>query len=58
LNALAKFCEFTGKNPKELILMRDNEIRGPDPNARTQVRNLILDFREYLEKEGIFLELL
>ena len=52
LNALAKFCEFTGKNPKELILMRDKEIRNPDPNARTQVRDLILDFREYLEKEG------
>jgi len=27
LNALAKFCEFTGKNHGELILMRDKEIR-------------------------------
>ena len=43
---------FVIKGPKELILMRDKEIRNPDPNARTQVRDLILNFREYLEKEG------
>ena len=52
LNSLKKFCEFSGKNPKELILIRDREIRDPNPNNRTIIRDLILDFREYLEKEG------
>jgi len=50
LDALAKFCEFTGKNPRELFLMRDKEVRDPDPDARTQVRDLILNFKEYLEE--------
>jgi len=51
LNALKKFCEFSGKNPRELILTRDKETRNPDPNNRTVVRDLIFDFRRYLEKE-------
>ena len=51
INALKKFCEFSNKNPKELILMRDKEIRNPDPNSRTGVRDLIFDFRIYLEME-------
>lgn len=51
LNALKKFCEFSGKNPGELILMRDKETRNPDPNSRTGVRDLIFDFRRYLEME-------
>jgi integrase/recombinase XerD len=52
LAALKKFCEFCGKNPKQLILERDEEIKNPDPNSRTAIRDLVLDFREYLEKEG------
>ncbi|MEA2096133.1 MAG: site-specific integrase [Candidatus Cloacimonadota bacterium] len=52
LNALKKFCEFSGKNPRELILMRDKETRNPDPNNRTGVRDLIFDFRRYLEMEN------
>ncbi|MEM2704789.1 MAG: tyrosine-type recombinase/integrase [Candidatus Bathyarchaeia archaeon] len=52
LSALRKFCEFAGKTPTELILERDKEIKNPDPNSRTGIRDLILDFREYLEKEG------
>lgn len=51
-NALKKFCEFSGKDPEELILMRDKETRNPDPNSRTGVRDLILDFRRYLEMEN------
>jgi integrase len=51
LNALKKFCDFSGRNPRELILMRDKETRNPDPNSRTGVRDLIFDFRCYLEKE-------
>lgn len=52
LNALKKFCEFSGRNPKQLILERDKETKSPDPNSRTGIRDLVLDFREYLEKEG------
>ena len=52
LNALKKFCEFSGRNPCELILLRDKETRNPDPNSRTGVRDLIFDFRCYLEKEN------
>ena len=51
INALKKFCDFSGKDPKELILMRDKETRNPDPNSRTGARDLILDFRRYLEME-------
>lgn len=51
LNALKKFCEFSGKNPHELILLRDKETRNPDPNSRTGIGDLIFDFRRYLEKE-------
>ncbi|MFQ5975104.1 MAG: tyrosine-type recombinase/integrase [Candidatus Hydrothermarchaeales archaeon] len=52
LSALKKFCEFCGKTPNQLILERDKELRNPDPNSRTGIRDLILDFRTYLEKEG------
>ena len=48
---IKKFCAFSGKNPTELILERDKELRNPDPNSRTGIRDLILDFRKYLEKE-------
>jgi integrase len=51
LKILEKFCEFCEKTPQELILDRDKEIKNPDPNSRTGVRDLILDFRTYLEKE-------
>ena len=51
LSALKKFCNFSGKNPEELIELRDHEIRSSDHNGRTRTRDLILDFRSYLEKE-------
>ena len=49
---LKRFCEFSGKNPRQLILERDREVKNSEPNSRTGIRNLILDFREYLEKKG------
>jgi len=52
LNALKKFCEFSRRNPHELIIMRDEEVRVSDPNNRTGVRDMILDFRRYLELEN------
>ena len=51
LSALRRFCEFSGNNPVELIEMRDSEINNNDHNHRTGIRDLILDFRTYLEKE-------
>ncbi|MHC1605293.1 MAG: hypothetical protein ACXQTP_04925 [Candidatus Methanofastidiosia archaeon] len=52
LHTLKNFCNFCGKNPKQLILSRDKEIRNSDPNNRTGIRDLILDFRKYLEQRG------
>ncbi|MCX8166248.1 MAG: hypothetical protein N3E37_00130 [Candidatus Micrarchaeota archaeon] len=52
IHALRYFCEFCRKTPKQLILERDKEIRNTDPNSRTRIRDLVLDFRKYLEKEG------
>jgi len=49
--ALKEFCEFSGKNPRQLILERDAELKNPEPDSRTGIRDLVLDFREYLEKE-------
>ena len=43
--------EFSGKTPSELIKQRDNEMRSEDHNNRTGIRDMILDFREYLEKK-------
>jgi hypothetical protein len=51
LRALKMFCEFAGKTPSELIKIRDNEVRNSDPSSRTLIRDLVLDFRAYLEKE-------
>ncbi|MEM0134686.1 MAG: hypothetical protein QXU18_05580 [Thermoplasmatales archaeon] len=52
LNALRRFCEFTSKNPSELIDIRDSKIKNDDHNNMTEIRDLILDFRTYLGKEG------
>ena len=51
LSALRKFCEFSGKKPDELIRQRDEELKNSDHNNRTGIRDLVLDFRVYLEKE-------
>ena len=52
LSALRKFCVFSRKKPDELIEQRDKELKSNDHNSRTGIRDLILDFRTYLEKEG------
>ena len=51
LSSLRLFCEFSGKNPSDLIRQRDSELKYKDHNSRTGIRDLILDFRVYLEKE-------
>lgn len=35
-----------------MILDRDRELKSSNPNGRTETRNLILDFRKYLEEQG------
>lgn len=52
LSTLKRFCEFSGKTPGELIEQRDTEIRNKNHNNRTGMRDLVLDFRTYLGKEG------
>lgn len=52
LRALKKFCDWCGKAPPQLIIDRDSERNVADPNKRTGTRNLILDFRVFLEREG------
>jgi len=49
LNTLKKFCEWCGKDPHELILQRDQELKNDDPNNRTGIRDLVLDFRHHLK---------
>ena len=53
LNALKKFCEWCGKNPQELILQRDGELKNDNPNNRTGIRDLLLDFRHHMENLGM-----
>ena len=57
LNVLKKFCEWCGKDPHELILQRDQELKNNDPNNRTGIRDGIrdpvLDFRHHLEHTGL-----
>ncbi|MEA2055783.1 MAG: site-specific integrase [Candidatus Thermoplasmatota archaeon] len=52
LNALKRFCEWCGKNPQQLILQRDRELKNDNPNDRTGIRDLVLDFRHHLESQG------
>ena len=51
LRALTKFCNWCGKDPHGLIIERDRERDNPNPNERVGTRNLILDFRKFLEKK-------
>jgi len=53
LNAHKKFCEWCGKDPHELILQRDKELKNDDTNNRTGIRDLLLDFRRHLEHTGL-----
>ena len=53
LNALKKFCEWCGKNPQELILQRDQELRNGNPNNRAGIRDLLLDFRHHMKNMGM-----
>jgi len=52
LSSLKKFCDWCNKTPPQLIIDRDSEKNVADPNKRTGTRNLILDFRMFLEQKG------
>jgi site-specific recombinase XerD len=52
LSALRRFCNWSGKNPHILIIDRDHEIHSDDPLNRNKTRDLLLDFRQHLEKTG------
>jgi site-specific recombinase XerD len=53
LRALQRFCNWNGKNPRELIIQRDQELHHDNPNERHHTRDLILDFRHHLEHKGL-----
>ena len=53
LRALQRFCNWCGRNPQELILQRDQELKNDNPNDRTGIRDLVLDFRHHLEHTGL-----
>ncbi|MFO8078237.1 MAG: phage integrase N-terminal SAM-like domain-containing protein, partial [Thermoplasmatota archaeon] len=53
LRALQRFCNWHGKNPRELIVQRDQELHHENPNERHQTRDLLLDFRHHLEHTGL-----
>ena len=53
LGAIQRFCNWCGKDPHELILQRDQELKNDDPNGRTGIRDLLLDFRGHLEHKGL-----
>ena len=53
LRALQRFCNWHGKNPRELIIQRDQELHHENPNERHHTRDLILDFRHHLEHTGL-----
>jgi integrase len=52
LSALRKLCSWYGKDPHELILQRDQELKSDDPIMRNGIRDMVLDFRHYLEDQG------
>ena len=52
LSALRRFCNWCGKNPHMLIIDRDHEIHSDDPLSRNKTRDMLLDFRQHLEKRG------
>jgi integrase/recombinase XerD len=52
LLSLQGFCTWCGKNPHELIMQRDKEIKSDKPSERNNTRDLITDYRKYLEKQG------
>jgi len=52
LSALRKLCSWCGKDPHELIMERDQEIKSDDPIMRNGIRDLVLDFRHYLENQN------
>jgi len=50
LRSLQQLCNYCGKNPYELILQRDKELKSDNPIERNGIRDLIIDFRIHLEK--------
>jgi len=50
--ALQKLCNWCGKDPHELIIDRDQEIKSDEPIKRNGTRDLIIDFRHLLESQG------
>ncbi len=52
IRAIELFCNWCGKNPSQLILDRDKEVKSDNPIERNNTRDMIIEFRKQLEKMG------
>lgn len=52
LKTIKEFCSWCGKDPHQLIMGRDLERNISEPLKRIATKNLILDFRKYLERKS------
>lgn len=52
IRAIEIFCNWCGKNPRELITDRYKELKSDNPIDRNNARDLLISFRKYLEEYG------
>lgn len=51
LHFLRRYCKFASKNPDELIAERDEHLQSRNELVRRQHEDLLVNFRNHLEKE-------
>jgi integrase/recombinase XerD len=49
IRTIEVFCNWCGRDPHTLIINRDKEVKSDNPIDRNNTRDLIIDFRKYLE---------
>jgi integrase/recombinase XerD len=52
LRAIELYCNHFNKSPSQLILDRDKETKSDNPIDRNNTRDMIIEFRKYLEEYG------
>ncbi|MGQ9611181.1 MAG: tyrosine-type recombinase/integrase [bacterium] len=52
VRAIELYCNWSGKNPSQLITDRDKELKSDNPIDRNNTRDRIIEFRKYLEGYG------
>lgn len=46
------FCDYVGKNPDELIVQRDNDLKAKDPRDKYRIENDVKAYMAILEDKG------